>query len=180
MEKEDSLAIKNQLVESLTEEIKEAFGDVKFPTHRGLHAAIAMDDWVDDPLELKKITDEKDFKGKWWEIPAKEFAKNDFSLATCYFDEYGTEFYLPAFLIFVINDKTGLFYNRLVYWLLPSEEDELYDYFCNQFSKINASEKQVCIKVLKYIKQHLLDPRDIFLKQDIEHIINHEFWLHEK
>ncbi len=176
MEEKFRLLTDIQYVESLKLEIRDVFGDVEFPSHCGLHAAIAMDDWIDDPLELKRITDEQDIKAKWWEIPDTEFTENSFSLATCYFDEFGTEFYLPAFLTFVLNDKSYSAYNSLILWLLPSEEDDLYEYFLKMFSRIDSSRKNVCVKVLKYIQHNLLDPRDNISYQMINAIIDHPFW----
>ncbi len=91
--------------------IREAFGDVSFPNHMGIHAAIAMDDWISDPNILVEITEEKDVKGKWWEIPESEFKY--MSLASCYFDAKSTEFYLPAFMS---SGDTLLNYAMIVRW----------------------------------------------------------------
>jgi hypothetical protein len=39
--------------EQLKDEILAAFGSVPFPLHRGLHAAMAVDDWIEDENVLK-------------------------------------------------------------------------------------------------------------------------------
>lgn len=161
---------------SLIKEVYELFGDIPFPEHCGWNAAIAKDDWIDDPIELKRITDEKDIKGKWWEIPTKEL---DNSLAHCYLDAKGVEFYLPACLVAVLNDDTKRKYQSIIYWFDPpakNDKHDLYPYFLNQFSRINKAQKNVSTKILQYFDKYLIDPRDTFTKDIIENIIKHEFW----
>ena len=162
---------------SLIKEIYKVFGDVPFPKHCGWNAAIAMDDWIDDPVELKKITDEKDVKGKWWNISQEEL--HNCSIAQCYLDKYGVEFYLPAYLIIVLNDPTNIKERDLIYWLLPpnkNSDHDLYSYFLERFSRIDKPRKDICIQVIAYLKNYSLNTRDIFLMKDIETILNHDFW----
>ena len=170
--------MKNQSEEknSLIKEVHEVFGDIPFPEHCGWNAAIAKDDWIDDPIELRRITDEKDIKGKWWEIPAKEL---DSSLPHCYLDAQGVEFYLPACLVAVLNDDTERKYQSIIYWFDPPEKDDkdkLYLYFIEQFSRINKAQKDVCIKILQYFDKYLIDPRNTFTRDMVENTIEHEFW----
>lgn len=162
--------------ELLKSEIRRAFGDVDFPSHCGWNAAIAKDDWISDPEKLIQITNDSDIKGKWWEIPFTEL--KNCSLAQCYLDAKGVEFYLPAYMTGVIDDTSFKNYKALYIWLEPGINDSecnLYDYFCDNFKLINGSKKQVCIKVLGYLIYNL-EPNDKYSKEEIEKILEHEFW----
>jgi len=55
--------------ESLSQNIKQEFSEVPFPSHRGLHAAVAMDDWIEDESVLKEITQREDYIVEWWDVP---------------------------------------------------------------------------------------------------------------
>jgi hypothetical protein len=135
-----------------------------------------MDDWIDDPDELMRITNLKDTKGNWWEIPI-EILQNC-SLAQCYLDARGVKFYLPAYMTGVINDTGRKNYRNLICWLAPLENNEdcnLYEYFCEKFSLLDNKQKNVCIEVLNYV-QNNIDPLDLHSKDEINQIINHEFW----
>ena len=161
---------------AIINEIREAFGDVPFPSHMGIHATFAMDDWISDPNILAEITEEKDVKGKWWEIPESEFEY--MSLASCYFDAKATEFYLPAFMTSVINDTCFAKYRCLLAWLEPGINDEecaLYDLFKEQFANITGKKKASCIAVLKCIRDHI-DPKDYSGEKDVNELLSHEFW----
>ena len=163
--------------QEIMDEIMEAFGDVPFPDHCGIHAAIAMDDWIDDPEVLAKITREQDVKGKWWEIPESEF--EFISLALCYFDAKATEFYLPAFMMIAVKNPSYRNNKNLLIWLEPCRNKgdyDLYAHFKEKFSRISGKKKQSCITVLKYIRENL-DPIDILTSQeDVDAILSHEFW----
>ncbi len=162
---------------SLIKEVHEVFGDIPFPEHCGWNAAMAKDDWIDDPTELKRITDEKDIKGKWWKIPSSEL--DNMSLAQCYLDSKGVEFYLPACLVIVLNDETKRKYQSLIYWFEPpqkDDKDDLYPYFLDMFSRINKPQKKVCMRILQYIDTYLVDPRVTITKDAIDRTLKHEFW----
>jgi dUTPase len=172
--------LKKQLQEknNLIDEIYKAFGDIEFPIHCGLQGALAKDEWIDDDIEIAKITQEKDIKGKWWEIPYREL--DNIHLAQCYLDAKGVLFYLPAFLLYLLNDKSKRKYHALLSWLNPpnqlDDEYELYPYFIEQFSLLNKSQKDVSIKVLKYIKRYIINPKDTITQQEIEEILKNKFW----
>jgi hypothetical protein len=51
-------------VDTLMDLVKVEFGSIAFPSHCGLRAAVAMDDWISDPCELRRITAEQDVKGE--------------------------------------------------------------------------------------------------------------------
>jgi len=162
--------------QAIKDEIRRVFGDIPFPSHMGINAAIAMDDWISGPNVLAEITEEKDVKGKWWELPESEFKY--MSLASCYFDSKATEFYLPAFMTAVINDTCFAKYRCLIGWLTLGENDDeyaLYDYFKEQFSRIAGSKKISSIAVLKYIRSNI-DPRDYSGERDVDELLAHEYW----
>lgn len=163
-------------VEILKVKIKKAFKDVEFPHHCGIRAAIAMDDWISDPSTLREITSTKDIKAQWWEIPGEEF--NLISLAFCYFDSVNTEFYLPAYMVYVLENLSYANCNCLITWLTPRENDEecaFYDMFLENFSKIKASKKSACIEIIKYINENL-PANDCNLINDIQKLLESEFW----
>ncbi len=163
-------------IKDIKSKIRFAFGDVEFPSHCGWHAAIAKDDWVSDPQTLIQITNKRDVKGAWWEIPYSGLT--NCSMAQCYLDAKGVEFYLPAYMTGVIENVERPNYCHLISWLCPgknSHECNLYDYFCENFSLITNSRREVCVVVLNYILDNL-DATDRYSKKDIEHILNHRFW----
>ena len=163
-------------IQLIKNKLRETFGDVPFPYHCGMNAAIAKDDWISDPEELKNITRSKDVKGKWWEIPADEFILC--SLASCYFDANATEFYLPAYMNIVIEDTTYKNYNTLISWLTPGEnnsEYDFYDHFQSKFTNISGSKRIMCREVLEYVRSHL-EPNDTYSGKKIDQILAHEFW----
>ena len=172
------MSSQNKLMQTLIKEIRIAFNDVPFPEHCGWQAAIAMDDWIDNPITLKQITQEKDIHAKWWDIPASEL--KECYMAQCYLDAKGVDFYLPAYLVSVLKDKNKSRYRALLSWLLPEskyEDYELYLYFLERFSKLNNEKKEVCLKTILYMKEYLIDEFDYDIKEDIESILHHEFWI---
>jgi len=167
-----------QLINSIIEDIHLAFGDVPFPNHCGWHAAIAIDDWIDDPITLEKITKEKDIKDKWWNIPSDELG--DCYMAQCYLDAKGVEFYLPAYLVIALRDTSKSKYYALTSWLLPPSKNKDYDlylYFLERFSKIDKIKRQICLRAIAFIQEYKLDETDYSLKKDINNILQHDFWL---
>ena len=164
--------------EELKKEIKEAFKDVDFPSHCGILAAEAMDDWISDPAILRKLTKEKDFSGKWWNIPEEHISGN--SLGFNYLDSAGVLYYLPAFMLLAIEKPIYKNLSTLVYELSPTVELEpddegLYLHFCDKFSKITGSKRNVCIKFMYFLQEKLstVSPLDA---EDVKKTIKHEYW----
>ena len=85
-------------------EIRDAFEHVPFPGHRGLRAAMAMDNWISDAAQLANITADQDIHGEWWDILVEELRAC--SLGITYLDAAGFEFYLPAYLTAALNHHT--------------------------------------------------------------------------
>jgi len=156
--------------------IRLAFEDVPFPIHCGWNAALAKDTSVLTAKELIQITNMADIKGKWWEIPFSEL--KNCSLAQCYLDAKSVEFYLPAFMTGIVKNMVRPDYGHLISWLKPppmSENLEQYNYFCDNFSLIKSKKKIVCVEVLNYIDNNL-DSKDPYSKDEIQKILEHEFW----
>ena len=163
-------------VDILIDRVKAEFGSVAFPSHRGLRAAVAMDDWISDPNELRRITAEQDVKGEWWELPEAEL--QNISLASCYLDAPGTQFYLPALLVAVLK---GLKYQHcaaLVRWLTPLQNEPdcaLYGHFLAKFAALTEGQRGVCMEVLRYVASRD-DPNDPWLEDRIGKLLTHEYW----
>jgi len=156
--------------------VKAEFGSIPFPLHCGLRAAVAMDDWISDPSELRRITAEQDVKGEWWEIPESEL--KNISLASCYLDAAGTQFYLPALLVAVLRSLKYEHYAALVTWLTPLKNEPdcaLYDHFLAKFATLTEGQKGVCMDVLRYVASRD-DPKDPWTKEKIEELFAHEYW----
>jgi hypothetical protein len=165
--------------DELATQIRFAFGNADFPSHCGWNAAIAKDYWISDPKELLRITNIKDIKGQWWEIPFNEL--DNCSMAQCYLDAKGVAFYLPAYMTGIVKQTIRPHYCHLISWLTPGVNDckaNLYDYFIKNFSLIDNSRKKVCVDVLKYILSNL-DPNDMFSEKEIRDLLQHEFWSKE-
>ena len=122
--------------EQLCRDIRAAFGQVPFPEHCGLRAAMAMDDCISDPDVLRQITTDDDIRGEWWEIPPQEL--RTCSLGISYLDAAGVEFYLPAYLMLALDDFTYPDYRSVVETLDPQSaagDAKLREYFTDRFSR---------------------------------------------
>ena len=164
--------------EELKKEIIEAFKDVSFPSHCGIHAAEAIDDRVSDPIELRKITKKMDFSGKWWDIPEEHISGN--SLGFNYLDSEGVLYYLPAFMLLAIEKPIYKNLHTLAWELSPTVELEpddkgLYKHFREKFSKITGNKRIVCIKFMHFLKEKL-STISALDAEDIEKAIKHEYW----
>ncbi|MDF1761818.1 MAG: hypothetical protein P1U57_00275 [Oleibacter sp.] len=164
----------------LANKIMNEFLNVPFPIHCGLHAAMAMDDWIGDERELRKITRTKDVLENWWEIPTDHLIKC--MLALSYLDSAGIEFYLPAYMKAIIDepklfDEPGVRSNswQVLFEMLPDTEDqELMKYFNERFSKISGSKKEVCVEFLELIAGSA--EYDDHARKIAKEALNNEFW----
>lgn len=164
----------------LVSKIKNEFLGVPFPIHCGLHAAMAMDDWVEDELVLREITRTKDILANWWEIPPDHLIKC--MLALSYLDAAGIEFYLPAYMKAILDepklfDEPGV---RSISWqvlfvMLPDTEDqELKDYFNERFSRIRGSKREVCVEFLEFVAGSA--EYDDHARKIAKEALNNDFW----
>lgn len=143
---------------SLIRAIREEFGSVKFPSHCGLYAAVAMDDWIEDEVKIREITRSKDYQGEWWNVPEKHLL--ECMKALSYLDGAGIEFYLPAYMTAIV--KNPLAFDephvrssswQILFTMIPNDgsDPELVQYFFEQFSQINGGKKQVCRMFMQYV-----------------------------
>ena len=162
----------------LIAQIREAFKDAVFPSHLGLHAALAMDRWVKDPETLKKITKEKDYWGDWWDVPNEHLEKAG-SLAFCYLDSIGVYFYFPAFMLRAIQEKTPKSLTPIITIMDPPNPfkhgKESYLYFCEQFNLFDDKKKKLCRDFLCYMKT-IHAGRKTSLIKNIDEILETDFW----
>jgi hypothetical protein len=161
----------------LITQIKDAFQDAVFPSHLGLHAAIAMDRWIQDPEILQKITQEKDYWGDWWDVPYEHLEKCG-SLAFSYLDSIGVYFYLPAFMLRAIKEKTPKSLSPIITALdlKPNKNDEeLYLYFCDKFKLFDCKNKKLCRDFLCFMKTIHAGQKTILISR-IDEILETDFW----
>ena len=161
-------------------EIRKEFSDVPFPAHCGLHAAVAMDDWITDQRALREITIQQDYMGEWWDVPKEHLLKC--MMALSYFDAAGVDFYLPAYMCAIVEapesfDIPGV---RSSSWLVlshmrPDDEDEvLREYFYDRFSNIRAGKRRACRDFLQYVAScaaYSEHARELAVEA-----VAHEFW----
>lgn len=177
-----ALNLKKVNREELISEIRDAFEDVEFPYHMGLIAAEEVDNWVNDKDILRKLTEQRDFHGPWWEIPESHLTRG--SLGLNYLDSTGMAFYLPAFMTLALRKPELKNISPLVFELNPvyeENESDLFELFCDKLSKIQGKRKEVCVKFLYYMKEVLLlqGYPQIYDVQDINMALQHDFWRSE-
>jgi hypothetical protein len=171
--------------EALRRQIRAAFGPVPFPEHCGLRAAMLIDDWVCDPALLARVTAERDIHAPWWEIPRGELRAC--TLAICYLDAAGTEFYLPAYMTLSLDDMADVLGIRSqVFAFLnpdpgfpepePASSGSFREHFRGKFSRIGGAKRRACVRFLEFWK-HRLDAADPYSGfHSVTHILRHEFW----
>jgi hypothetical protein len=168
------------LATMLRKRIRDEFAEVPFPEHCGLHAAVAMDDWIDDEKTLREITLKKDYIGDWWNVPIEHLV--ECMMALSYFDASGMEYYLPAYMNAVVSNPEVFDVPRIkssswqvVYTMLPDTKDpELIEHFNEQFKNIQGGKKQVAIEFLRYIAN--CDAYNEHARDIANEALNHEFW----
>lgn len=167
----------NPKMDVLLRDIEHAFKDVPFPDHRGLHAALAMDNWVDDEGELKRITSSKDYSGDWRSVPVAHLAKCG-SLALNYLDAKGVRFYLPAFMAMAVRSLTIEALSPLLTFLNPvplGGDPELLGNFREKFSLLNVQQKKVVVEFLKVMKVYF-SKSNVRAVPIVDQILGHPFW----
>ncbi len=166
--------------QKLISDIREAFLHAKFPDHMGLISAEAVDDWITDQKILRKLTEQEDFCGSWWDVPESHLSRG--SLGLNYLDSIGMAFYLPAFMTLALEKPEYSNISKLVWELNPiydEDEEELYAHFLEKMAMITGERKKVCIKFLEFAKEALLinGHGAISEIEDINKALHHEFWL---
>ena len=166
--------------EAVSQGIRKEFAGVSFPFHRGLHAAMAMDNWTEDEKTLRRIAQQEDYIGEWWDVPKEHL--HQCMMALSYLDAFGVEFYLPAYMNAVVEDPKAFDEPRVrssswqvVHTMLPDKEDqELTHHFCDRFSRIRGGKKRVCREFLQYIAN--CGAYNEHARQIAKEALNHEFW----
>lgn len=166
--------------ELLIQRIREGFGEVPFPSHCGLHSAVAMDDWIDDEHVVREITQREDYIGDWWNVPKEHLLRC--MMALSYLDASGIEYYLPAYMKAVIEEPSAFDEARIrasswqvVHTFLPDDEDpELKGYFQERFSKIDGRKKRVCREFLQYVAN--CAEYNEHAREIAKEALAHEFW----
>lgn len=168
-------------VKSLVNKIRVAFADVPFPFHCGLHAAVAMDDWVFDEVVLCEITRRDDFIGAWWDVPLVHL--QNCMKALSYLDSAGIDFYLPAYMVALLEvpsefDEPMVKSSswQIIYTMLREEDEpDLKEYFNERFSKIIGDKKSISREFLRFV-----EGADFYSEHSREiarEALTNEFWL---
>ena len=174
-----TLADKMNSTVILKNRIRKEFMHVPFPKHCGLHAAVAMDDWIEDEKVLREITLDKDYIGEWWSVPIEHLV--ECMMALSYFDACAMQYYLPAYMNAVVSN-TEAFDSRnkssswqVVYTMLPDKDDPgLVQYFNERFKNIRGGKKGVTIDFLRYIANS--DTYNEHAREIANEALAHEFW----
>ncbi|MGX5175287.1 DUF6714 family protein [Aliikangiella sp. IMCC44653] len=167
--------VNDETKSALLEDIKNSFNDVAFPSHLGLHAALAKDNWIKDVEQLKKITLVQDFNGDWIDVPEEHLEKG-WSLAPTYLDSVGVAYYLPAYMVRALNEPTPKKLSTVLTFVDPTpyRGNELYNHFCERFSLFGLRKKKACKNFLIYMKSLLQQAQKS--TSIIDEILSHEFW----
>ncbi len=126
-------------------EIENAFADVQHPgDHRLLHAQ-CMDDG-----------DIADFYGgiHWRDVPDEIVERNNASL--CFFSPEGYQFYLPAFLTWVLRNfatSNSFTVDSTIYSLEPGS-GKLADFARSKYSLLDRRQRAAVSDFLLYLKSH--------------------------
>ena len=170
---EASLKSMNMRSEELSARVRSAFGHVHFPSHRGIRAAMAMDDWITNEDALAAITAEKDIHGEWWQIPFSELRQC--ALGLSYLDAAGLEFYLPAYLNMALADLKYEDFRLTLQLLDPGlAKDDLC--FRGGLSAVAGTRKEVCVEFLQLLMERVYSQDPLSIRADIERILEHPFW----
>ena len=165
----------------LVEQIHHEFQSVPFPLHCGLHAAVAKDDWISDKIVLKKITQNQDFIGKWWDVPEKHLV--ECMMALDYLDGKGMEFYLPSYMTLLVKKPIAFDVPhvkssswQVLYTMLPPDgiDQDLVAHFKEQFSRIVGGKRMVCIQFMDYVSK--CESYDHHARKIAKEALDHEFW----
>jgi hypothetical protein len=168
----------------LREQIRAAFGTVPFPSHLGLRAAVAADEWVSDPIELARITAEQDVHGEWWEIPREELLRD--LIALTYLDAAALEFYLPAYMTLALNELARSSLRPALELLEPPNEVEasrdgddrgmLAWRFREVMSRIVGDKHRVAQAFLTFLRDHLEVETAFEAREKVAAILQHPYW----
>ena len=180
--------MKEKFIAELILDIRTAFGSVRFPAHRGIRGAMIVDDWINDPEEIARVTEEKDFHGEWWEVPATELDQCELGLY--YLDSAGFLFYLPAIMTRELQPDYSerLKDSRVFHFFDPNSNEEPegsekkkvdFSYFYGKFAfEMTEERRDVCRRFIHLVGNenhvHLAIEREKFDRS--KRILHHKFW----
>lgn len=134
----------------LIQEIKVAFADMPFPGAQRM-----VNDMGGDDLERKQIREEFSHYTDWQDVPRELlWSERD---ALSFFEPSGFAFYLPAYMVFAVEDYEGgdSIPDSLVYALtLPDEGSELYEFVRERLALFNEEQGKAILHFLDYLDMY--------------------------
>lgn len=134
----------------IIQEIKTAFGDISYPG-----AKFIVNDRGGNDLERKQIQEKFSRYKNWQEVPRELILQERDALPL--FEPQGFRFYLPAYMLFTIEDyvEADTIPESIVYSLtLPDAETELYEFVHERLVLFNEEQIKVILHFLEYLEMH--------------------------
>lgn len=142
----------------IIQEIKTAFGDMPYPG-----AEYIVNDRGGNDLERKRIREEFSGYENWLDVPRKLLLQERDALPL--FEPQGFRFYLPAYMLFTIEDYDGadMIPESIVHSLtLPDAGTELYEFVRERLVLFSEEQRKAVLHFLEYLERcHAEDFTDI-------------------
>lgn len=139
-------------------EIKTAFGDMPYPG-----AECIVNDWGGNDLERKRIREEFSGYENWLDVPRELLLQERDALPL--FEPQGFRFYLPAYMLFTIEDydRADMIPESIVHSLtLPDAGTELYEFVRERLVLFSEKQRKAVLHFLEYLERcHAEDFTDI-------------------
>ena len=131
----------------LIERINQAFNNVSLENGLSLHGARALDDWC-SMEEAKKISQKMPGQQKWQNI-SKELIE-ELGDSFGFLDPKGFRYYLPAFMIYSLNDNSGYAFIDYVYSALAYQ----HKYYQKHLALLNQEQLEVTQEYIKLMDSY--------------------------
>lgn len=142
----------------IIQEIKSAFGDMPYPG-----AECIVNDRGGNDLERKQIREEFSGYENWLDVPRDLLLQERDALPL--FEPQGFRFYLPAYMLFTIEDYDGAdtIPESIVHSLtLPDAGTELYEFVRERLVLFSEEQRKAILHFLEYLERcHAEDFTDI-------------------
>lgn len=142
----------------IIQEIKTAFGDMPYPG-----AECIVNDRGGNDLERKQIREEFSGYENWLDVPRDLLLQERDALPL--FEPQGFRFYLPAYMLFTIEDYDGAdtIPESIVHSLtLPDAGTELYEFVRERLVLFSEEQRKAILHFLEYLERcHAEDFTDI-------------------
>lgn len=142
----------------IIQELKTAFGDMPYPG-----AECIVNDWGVNDLERKRIREEFSGYENWLDVPRELLLQERDALPL--FEPQGFRFYLPAYMLFTIEDYDGadMIPESIVHSLtLPDAGTELYEFVRERLVLFSEKQRKAVLHFLEYLERcHAVDFTDI-------------------